>query len=141
MKLEYIPMGEQLIPNLTLKDEGKITLGKYALMRKHYLKEHRPIQFTNYLTTQTLNQHLMEIDQIATQRHDLLLEQMMKQQGSERSVERIQSDGMDSKDEQYRGNDSRNSPSRTDLRLEETQSTGNPFGIPAFYLKKPLKNY
>ena len=51
---------------------------------------------------------------------------------SERSVERIQSDGMDSKDEQYRGNDSRNSPSRTDLRLEETQSTGNPFGIPAF---------
>lgn len=51
---------------------------------------------------------------------------------SERSVERIQSDGMDSKDEQYRGNDSRNSPSGTDLRLEETQSTGNPFGIPAF---------
>lgn len=51
---------------------------------------------------------------------------------SERSVERIQSDGMDSKDEQYRGNDSRNSPSGTDLRLEETQSTGNPFGMPAF---------
>lgn len=27
MKLEYIPMGEQLIPNLTLKDEGKSRLG------------------------------------------------------------------------------------------------------------------
>ncbi|WP_240145560.1 TnpV protein [Amedibacterium intestinale] len=74
-------MGEQLIPNLTLKNEENITLGKYALMRKHYLKEHRPIQFTNLLTTQTLNQHLMEIDQTATQRHDLMLQQMMKQQG------------------------------------------------------------
>ena len=33
---------------------------------------------------------------------------------------------------EIRLDDSRNSPSRTDLRLEETQSTGNPFGIPAF---------
>ena len=81
MKLEYIPMGEQLIPNITLKDEKNVILGKYALMRKRYLKEHRPIQFTNYLTTQTLNQHLMEIDQIAMQRHDLMLAQMMEQQG------------------------------------------------------------
>ena len=46
---------------------------------------------------------------------------------------------MDSKDEQYRGNDSRNSPSRTDLRLEETQSTGNPFGIPAFLSKETFE--
>ncbi|MCR0158305.1 TnpV protein [[Clostridium] innocuum] len=73
--------GEYQIPNLTLKQEEEVTIGKYGMMRKRYLKEHRPILFTNYLTTQTLNQHLLEIDQTANQRKALMSEQMMKQMG------------------------------------------------------------
>jgi len=80
MKIEYIQQGDYQIPNLTLKPEDNIQLGKYALMRKRYLKEHRPILFTNYLTTQTLNQHLMEIDKTANQRKELLMKQLMEQQ-------------------------------------------------------------
>ncbi|WP_416332222.1 TnpV protein [[Clostridium] innocuum] len=81
MKIEYMQNGEYQIPNLTLKQEEEVTIGKYGMMRKRYLKEHRPILFTNYLTTQTLNQHLLEIDQTANQRKALMSEQMMKQMG------------------------------------------------------------
>ena len=79
MKLDYIQMGEYQIPNLTLKSENKIQLGKYGMMRRNYLQQNRPILFTNLLTSQTLNQHLMEIEETANQRKELLMEQLMKQ--------------------------------------------------------------
>ncbi|MCB5565690.1 TnpV protein [[Clostridium] innocuum] len=72
-------MGEYQIPNLTLKSENKIQLGKYGMMRRNYLQQNRPILFTNLLTSQTLNQHLMEIEETANQRKELLMEQLMKQ--------------------------------------------------------------
>ena len=79
MKLDYIPMGEYQIPNLTLKNETEMQLGKYGLMRRNYLQQHRPILFTNMLTSQTLNQHLMEIEETANQRKELLMMQLMEQ--------------------------------------------------------------
>ncbi|MBS5600317.1 MULTISPECIES: TnpV protein [Coprobacillaceae] len=79
MKLDYIPMGEYQIPNLTLKNENEVQLGKYGLMRRNYLQQHRPILFTNLLTSQTLNQHLLEIEEMANQRKELLMKQLMEQ--------------------------------------------------------------
>ncbi|MFQ9972662.1 TnpV protein [Coprobacillus cateniformis] len=79
MKLDYIPMGEYQIPNLTLKNENEVQLGKYGLMRRNYLQQHRPILFTNLLTSQTLNQHLLEIEETANQRKELLMKQLMEQ--------------------------------------------------------------
>ena len=81
MKLEYIQMGEYQIPNLTLAQEEQIPLGKYGRIRRKYLKEHRPILFTNLLTTQKLNQHLQEIDKTANQRKELMTKQMMERLG------------------------------------------------------------
>ncbi|MFR1293994.1 MAG: TnpV protein [Coprobacillus cateniformis] len=79
MKLDYIPMGEYQIPNLTLKNENEVQLGKYGLMRRNYLQQHRPILLTNLLTSQTLNQHLLEIEEMANQRKELLMKQLMEQ--------------------------------------------------------------
>ncbi|MCR0437765.1 TnpV protein [Longicatena caecimuris] len=72
-------MGEYQIPNLTLKNENEVQLGKYGLMRRNYLQQHRPILFTNLLTSQTLNQHLLEIEETANQRKELLMKQLMEQ--------------------------------------------------------------
>lgn len=55
--------------------------------------------------------------------------------GSNGSIERIKSDGVDSKDEQHRGNDSRNDYKRTDLQLKQNdihEEVGN-YKIPAFF--------
>jgi len=81
MELTYRTEGDYQIPNLTLPAEEAIPLGKYGLLRKRYLKQHRPIRYMNLLTTCMLHQHLADIDQTATERVELLVSQMAERQG------------------------------------------------------------
>jgi len=81
MDLTYRTVGDYQIPNLTLPAEEAVPIGRYGLLRKRYLKEHRRIQYTNLLTTCTLHQHLSEVDQIANARMELLIRQMAERQG------------------------------------------------------------
>jgi hypothetical protein len=55
--------------------------GKYALLRKQYLKDHRKILFVNLLTTGKLNEHLTEIEQTAMSRMEQLTSEMAAAQG------------------------------------------------------------
>ena len=50
-------------------------------MRKRYLKEHRPILFSNLLLSGKLDQHLAEIDHACVERMDLLTWQMADREG------------------------------------------------------------
>ncbi|HCC34793.1 MAG TPA: TnpV protein [Ruminococcaceae bacterium] len=79
--LTYRMEGDYQVPNLTLPEEPPVTLGKYALLRKNYLKHHRRILFANLLTNCKLNQHLMEIEQTANERMELMVSQMAAAQG------------------------------------------------------------
>ena len=56
-------------------------LGKYALLRRTYLKQHRRVTYTNLLTSGKLNQHLMEIEQTAKTRIEQIMAQMAKAEG------------------------------------------------------------
>ena len=69
------------MPNLAMPQEPTVTLGKYALLRKKYLKQHRRILYANLLTSCKLNEHLAEIEQTAMQRMELLTAQMAAAQG------------------------------------------------------------
>ena len=40
----YTQVGDVLIPNLTIGEDGQQPIGKYGRMRKRYLKEQHPIQ-------------------------------------------------------------------------------------------------
>ena len=81
MELTYRMEGDYRIPNLTVPEEGQVVLGKYALLRKNYLKQHRRILFVNLLTSGTLNEHLTEIEQTAQERMELITRQMAVAQG------------------------------------------------------------
>jgi len=76
MELTYRMEGDYRVPNLTVPEEGRIILGKYALLRKSYLKQHRRILFVNLLTSGKLNEHLTEIEQTAQERMELITRQM-----------------------------------------------------------------
>ena len=69
------------VPNLALPQEMSVAHGKYALMRRKYLKQHRRILYANLLTSCKLNEHLAEIEQTAMQRMELLTAQMAAAQG------------------------------------------------------------
>ena len=77
----YRQEGDYLIPNLVLKDTGDYQIGKYGRMRRSYLKEHRPILYTNLLTSGTLHRHLAEIDQACNERMASIVSDMAKQEG------------------------------------------------------------
>ena len=77
----YRQVGDYFIPNITLPDDGEYQIGKYGRMRRSYLKEHRPILYTNLLTSGTLHRHLVEIDQACNERMETVVSAMAQQEG------------------------------------------------------------
>ena len=77
----YTEVGEILIPDLKQNSTDTVCLSKYGRMRKHYLKDHRPVLYTNLLLSGKLVQHLAEIDRVCEERIELLTQQITKQEG------------------------------------------------------------
>ena len=67
-------------PNLVSTDEEP-HYGKYGMMRKTYLKEHRPAMYSLYMLEDRLVEHLNLVDDEAQERMDILVRQMMDRQG------------------------------------------------------------
>ena len=81
MTIQYHKSGDYYLPNLVLEDTEVQPIGKYGRMRKCYLKEHRPVLYSNLLLSGKLFQHLAEIDGACEERLELLIRQMTKQEG------------------------------------------------------------
>ena len=77
----YTQIGDYLIPNLVLEEAEEQPIGKYGRMRKNYLKDHRPVLYSNMLLEGKLFQHLAEIDQACENRMNLIVRQMAEQEG------------------------------------------------------------
>ena len=72
MKITYTQHGYYLFPNIRLNEsppEIALPLGKYGLLRKKYLKEHRSIMYNTLLLTEKLYPHLRDVDDIARERY------------------------------------------------------------------------
>ena len=67
-------------PNLISTDEEP-HYGKYGMMRKTYLKEHRPAMYSLYMLEDRLTEHLNAVDDEAQERMDILVRHMMERQG------------------------------------------------------------
>jgi len=77
----YTQVRDYLIPDLVISEADQSPLGKYGRMRKRYLKEHRPVLYTNLLVTGKLDQHFAEIDMACEEQVELLIKQMAKLEG------------------------------------------------------------
>jgi len=81
MNLTYRKEGDYNLPNLLPPQETEVHLGKYALLRRKFLKENRRVTYTNLLTSGKLNAHLMEIERTALTRLEQMVSQMAKAEG------------------------------------------------------------
>ena len=73
--IEYYPCGDYLLPNITLNEpppDQVEPLGRYARMRRAYLREYRPILYSELLLTERLYPHLREIDEAAQNRQSAI---------------------------------------------------------------------
>ena len=69
-------------PDLYLPEETEYPIGKYGMLRKQFLKEHRSATYQYLLLTGKLTEHLNQIDQEARKQVEILMEQMVKKQGA-----------------------------------------------------------
>ena len=77
-KIKYIQNNDYLIPNIRLKKENQIELNKWGRMRKTFLKEHKPMTYNDMILNETLIPHLMEVQETAQHKMELLMEQLLQ---------------------------------------------------------------
>lgn len=78
--LSYTLCGDYYLPDLVLNEEEP-TYGKYGMLRKQFLKEHRSARYQYLLLTGKLNEHLNQIDQEAREQVEMLMKQMAEKKG------------------------------------------------------------
>lgn len=74
--IEYHLEGDYYIPNLVMPEQEKIALNKYGRMRLNYLKENKKAEYSIMLMDGTLNSHLKEIQETATERVEKIIKQL-----------------------------------------------------------------
>ena len=81
--ITYRQVADYMIPNLTLTpEESTIRLGKWGMLHKDYLLNHKMVLFTTLLTQGKLYQRCAEIDAQAQQMFDTLVEQIKIAEGA-----------------------------------------------------------
>ena len=78
--LSYTLHGGYYLPDLEINEEEPI-YGKYGIMRKQFLKEHRSARYQYLVLTGKLTEHLNQADKEVKEKVEMLIEQMAEQWG------------------------------------------------------------
>ena len=78
--LNYTLHGDYYLPDLEINEEEPI-YGKYGIMRKQFLKEHRSARYQYLVLTGKLTEHLNQVDKEVREKVEILMEQMAEQWG------------------------------------------------------------
>ena len=78
--LSYTLHGDYYLPDLVINEE-ETTYGKYGIMRKQFLKEHRSARYQYLVLTGKLTEHLNQVDKEVREKVEMLMEQMDEQWG------------------------------------------------------------
>ena len=78
--LNYTLHGDYYLPDLEINEEEPI-YGKYGIMRKQFLKEHRSARYQYLVLTGKLTEHLNQVDKEAREKVEMLVEQMVERWG------------------------------------------------------------
>ena len=82
MELIYTKVGDYSYPDLTLPETSDDRpLGKYGMLRKTYLKQHRPVVYDRLLLVGKLDARLREIDNLAAEQVNRMVADMAARAG------------------------------------------------------------
>ena len=85
--LNYTLHGDYYLPDLEI-NEKEPTYGKYGIMRKQFLKEHRSARYQYLVLTGKLTEHLNQVDKEVREKVEMLVEQMAEQWGVTEELKR-----------------------------------------------------
>ena len=78
--LNYTLQGDYYFPELIIKEE-EATYGKYGILRKNYLKEHKSGYYQYLILIGKLTEYLKQIDKEAGEQVEILVKQMAERYG------------------------------------------------------------
>jgi hypothetical protein len=79
MNLTYRTEGDFQLPNLDVPEAPKV--GKYGMLRRSYLRNHKQAIYTGMLLSGKLNPHLEEVDRRSNEMMEQLTTQMAQTEG------------------------------------------------------------
>ena len=82
----YSQKGDYLLPNLKIPEQPEYNIGVWGRRRRRYLKKHRPILYTNLLTSCKLSEHLAAVEEECNERMESLVKAMANQEGVTEAV-------------------------------------------------------
>ena len=83
----YRQFGDYQIPNLALPAEKEIQpLGKYGIMHRNYIKEHKRVFYINLLTSSELNAYLHKVDERAERQVNEIVQSLANADGTAKNL-------------------------------------------------------
>ena len=81
MEVTYRMQNGYQVQNMLMPQTPEAHLGKYAELRREYLKKHRRVLYTNLKTSGKLTEHLSEIEQAAQKMMEQTVARMAQVEG------------------------------------------------------------
>ena len=79
--IKYELKGEQYYPILEISEQKEHKIGKYRLLHRDYIKQHKRGTYTTLLTEGRLNAHLHEIDVKANEMVEAIIANLARERG------------------------------------------------------------
>lgn len=79
--IKYELKGEQYYPMLEITEQKEHKIGKYGLLHRDYIKQHKRGTYTTLLTEDKLNAHLHEIDVQANSMIEAIVANLTRERG------------------------------------------------------------
>ncbi len=79
MKITYTRVGDYYLPNLAAPESPKV--GRWGMLRHHYLRKYHEGLYTGMLMNGTLNPHLEDVDRQAQEMEQQIISQLAQQEG------------------------------------------------------------
>ena len=89
-QLSYMRSGDYWIPDLELEITEQHPLNKYGWMRRNFLREHNPTQYSILAMQQKLFPHLWEVQEAAERRLEQIMDGLLAQNpGPDKAVDQL----------------------------------------------------
>ncbi len=79
--IKYELKGEQYYPMLEISEKNEHKIGKYGLLHRDYIKQHKRGTYTTLLTEDKLNAHLLAIDAQANSTLEVIVANLARERG------------------------------------------------------------
>ena len=83
--IDYILVGDYYIPDLKLPKENR-PIGRYGRLHREYLKQEHPARYSSLILTGKLWTYLADLNEQATERCSLIIEQMAEAEGVDETL-------------------------------------------------------